>query len=438
MQVAADHYLAEFRRVQGALPGAALPWLANRRERAIERFAGLGFPSVREEDWKYTNVAPWQRKAFSASPPSASLSEQDLNELRLPQVEHLLVFVNGRFVAAQSRTGILARGVLVESLARTVADRLDVLGSGMGAESVARPFAALNEAFFSDGAVIRVPAEAKVESPIHLLFIATTPDAAQHVRNFIDIGRGGEATVIEHYVGACEGAYFTNTVTEVRADENATLRHYKLQQESVKAFHVGALTAKLARASVWHTYSFSVGGALARNDIATIFDGEGAQAVVNGLYMVDGRQHVDHHTRIDHAVPRCVSREFYKGIVDGASRAVFNGKVVVHRDAQHTDAEQSNKNLLLSEHAEVDTKPEFEIYADNVKCAHGATVGQLDANQLFYLRTRGIDAASARTLLTFGFAEDVISGVTFKPLRDRLEQILIGRLPESERLKELL
>jgi Fe-S cluster assembly protein SufD len=289
----------------------------------------------------------------------------------------------------------------------------------------------------SDGAYVHLARGVVLEEPIHLLFVALTPNAAAHPRNLVVAEAGAQATVIEHYVGRDGVEYFTNAVTQIFAAEGAAVEHCKLQQEAAQGFHVGAIHAAQGRDSRFVSHSMAFGAALARNDITTQFDAAGCTATLNGLYVAGGRQHIDHHTRIDHGRPDGTSREYYRGVLDGRSRGVFNGKVIVHPGAQHTDAEQLNHNLLLSEGSEIDTKPQLEIYADDVKCTHGATVGQLDDAQLFYLRSRGVEEETARALLTYAFAQDVIDRIRIAPVRARLKQLLLSRLPQGHRIREL-
>lgn len=433
-----DHYRAQFAQLQPRLVGARLPWLQRRRALAFERFAELGLPTLRDEDWKYTSVASLETRAFkfaAASPNGVSAGQ--VGELALA-ASHLLVFVNGRHAPGLSRLGRLPRGAEVGSLAMAVAERPDRFESLLtrDAEAPVNGFAALNAAFWADGAHIELAAGCALDEPIHLLFITTDADLAVQPRNIIRAGAKSRAEVIEHYIGTNDAAYFTNAVTQIQADAGATLIHTKLQQESLRGHHVADIRAEQGQGSRFTSQSFALGGLLSRNDIATRLDAPGCEATLLGLYLASGRQHMDHHTRIDHLRPHGTSREFYKGVLDGAARAVFNGKVIVHADAQKTDAQQSNRNLLLSDHAEVDTKPQLEIYADDVKCSHGATVGQLDAEQIYYLRSRGVDDASARALLTYAFAAEMATRVSCTPLRARLEQLLRGRLPEP--VKELL
>ncbi len=283
-----------------------------------------------------------------------------------------------------------------------------------------------------------MPANAVIEKPVNLLYLSGLNDQpfASHPRNLIILSENSQATIIESYIGLDDSDYFTNTVTEVCMKQNAHLQHYKIQQESMQGYHVGNLNIAQAQDSNVESHSISLGGALVRNDIHSCLEATGAEIMMNGLYMATGRQHVDNHTRVDHLKPNTRSHEIYRGVLNDHARGVFNGKVVVHKDAQKTDAVQSNANLLLSDNAEVDTKPELEIYADDVKCAHGATVGQLDQDMLFYLRSRSIDETTAKSLLTYAFAGEVIRKIKLDPVRKRLEYLVIGRLPEADLIRE--
>ena len=295
-------------------------------------------------------------------------------------------------------------------------------------------FTALNTAYLRDGAFVRIARDVSHATPVHLLFVsdALNAGAATHVRNVLVAERGSRATVLESYVSAGSAQYFTNTVTEVRVEDGATLSHYKVQRESERAFHVGTTEVRQGRDSHYVNFSFSAGAQLSRTNVYTVLDGAGCGVTLNGLYMVDGDQHADHQTRVEHVEPNCFSRELYKGVLDGASHAVFNGKVYVHPEAQKTDGKQSNNNLLLSEHAHVDTKPQLEIFADDVKCTHGATVGRIDETALFYMKSRGINAEMARRLLTYAFAADVLETIELDPLRLELEALTLRRFTDSE------
>ncbi len=291
------------------------------------------------------------------------------------------------------------------------------------------PFVAINTMLMSDGLFVHLPPGMIVETPIHVLYLSTADGGTSQLRNLVVAERGAEVTIIEHYASSAGGAYWTNTVTEIDLCENAGVEHYKLEEEGDKAFHIATVEIHQHRDSRFTSHNVALGGRFVRNDINTRLDGENAQCALNGLYVIKGRQHVDNHTRIEHVMPRTVSRELYKGVLDGWSRGVFNGKVIVHKYAQLSDSEQANHNLLLSPNAEADPKPQLEIFADDVKCAHGVTVGQLDAEALYYLRSRGVPKSEARSLLTFAFANDVITRMRIEPMRAHLENIIRMRLP---------
>lgn len=438
---ARDHYLADFERIAGALPGARVPWLDRLRRTALDDFAQQGFPTRRDEEWKYTSVAAFEKHAFSASGASGDDADEVTALVARFMLEHdaahLMVFHDGRYLARLSRSGKLPAGVTLSSLAEALNTQAEALRPYLMDEARQPAFAALNSAFMADGAYLHLTRGTALEAPLHLLFVATAPDAASHIRNLIVAEQGAQASVIEHYAGIDGSVYFTNAVTRIFAAGNAVIEHHKLQQEAVDAFHVAGIHAVQQRDSRFSSHSFTMGGALTRNDVSTVFDASGCDVTLNGLYLAGGRQHVDNHTRIDHRQPHGTSRENYRGVLDGLSHAVFNGKVIVHPGAQKTNAFQANHNLLLSRDAEIDTKPQLEIYADDVKCNHGATVGQLDETQLFYLRSRGIEQAVARNLLVHAFAHDVIEHIRIASLRTRLEQILLARLPQTESPMEL-
>jgi len=431
------HFLDECLRIKTALPGQDLPWLAGSRAQALAAFTGTGLPTLRDEDWKYTSVARIEQGRFfflAATPDTVAAAElaAEVANLALPGA-HLLVFVDGRHVPALSGVGSLPTGVVVASLAATLRREPERLQFWLASPRHGKPggFAALNAACMADGAYIHLAPGVVLEAPLHVLFVAATTDLATHSRNLVIAGADSRACIVEHHARLGAARYFSNVVTDIVVGPGATIEHHKLQEESAEAFHVAAVYADLAQGSRFVSSSFALGGALARTEIAVALDGEGAQCALDGLYLATGRQHIDHHTRIDHSRPHGTSREFYKGVLDGAARAVFNGKVIVHADAQHSDAAQTNRNLLLSDQAEIDTKPQLEIWADDVKCSHGATVGQLDAEQIFYLRSRGIADAAARALLTWGFAAEMVERVPLAPLRARLERLLRARLPLS-------
>ncbi len=448
IQYLRDRYAA----VAEALPGAQDRRVRARREAALERFSALGFPGTRLEDWKYTDVRPIAEGRFTPEPsaPTPALEPASFAAQFFAGLEaHRMVFVDGRYAPSLSAAaGRLPTGAVLTNLAAQLArDPARLAESLERTAEVAhsQAFEALNTAFFTDGALLELAPGTVLDKPLHLVFIATERCAGRllPVRNLILAGQGSAATVVEHYVapagdvGPAAWRYFTNTLTEIHAAPGAQIEHLRLQQEAVSAFHVGAVAVHLDRDSRYRATAVDLGGRLVRNDLKATLDAPGAQCELNGLYIVDGRSHVDNHTHVEHARAYGTSREFYKGVLDGRGRAVFNGKIVVRPDAQHTDAQQMNKNLLLSEDAEVDTRPQLEIYADDVKCSHGATVGSLDPDALFYLRSRAVDETRARDLLTYAFAHDLIARIPLAPIRTGLEQRLTSRLLHGRVIEEL-
>jgi Fe-S cluster assembly protein SufD len=440
---AVRHYLDQFARVVDSLPGDDLPWLKARRESAIKRFSELGFPTPRNEAWKYTRVAPIEKRAFVPPVEQTEVAATEVERFYLSETDcHHLVFVDGRYSAALSSPGELPEGMLIEDLPAALKHAPGSLEEMLadGDSKNRHAFSILNSAFMDDGAVIKLPKDGVVTYPIHLIFVATgrQADFVSNPRVVIHAGRGSRAAVVESYVSLDEGVYFNNVRTDVMVGASACIEHYKIQRESPKAFHIADLRVRQSAGSAFHSHSFSFGGALVRNDVRVGLEAEDAACTLHGLFMADGRQHVDYHTYIDHHRPRCVSKELYKGILSGRARGVFNGAVYVHPGAIKTDAHQTNNNLLLSRDAEIDTKPQLEIYADDVKCSHGATVGQLDENMLFYLRSRGIDEQAARGLLVYGFARDVVDRIEVNAIRNRLAESLLQSLPHADQVRELV
>lgn len=435
-----EPYLHALTLARHSLPREDMGWLRALRERAITRFTEDGFPTIRDERWKYTDVAPILRQAFTpALRQPGVLTQQSLDASVWNIDAHRVVFVNGYYAPELSAIDAVQSGVSVGGLAAALADRPDALEPYLGRIApVSHGFAALNAAFLIDGAYVHVPRGIAIERPIHLVFIAVGAESLLiQPRNLVVAESGSRATVIEHYFALGEERYFTNAVTELYTAADADIEHYRVQQQNAKAFHIGGVHARQERDSRFTSYAIDLGGLLVRNDLCSTLNATGARCALNGLYVADGRSHIDNHTEIDHAKPDGTSREFYKGVLSGRARAVFNGRVVVRPDAQRTDAQQMNNNLLLSEDAEVDTKPELEIYADDVKCSHGATVGQLDEDALFYLRTRALDESTARDLLTFAFVHDVLSRMRLASIRQQLERRLTPRLFGGRALKEM-
>jgi Fe-S cluster assembly protein SufD len=380
------------------------------REQALGRFLETGFPTTRDEEWKFTNVAPIAETAFVRAA-AAAPDRKAIEPFLFAGVRCQIVVVNGRVSKALSSLGALPAGVTVRTLAETLPE---TARAGAGT-----PFVDLNHAFFEDSLAIVVAAGAIVAEPVHVLSVVVTGGWPQMVlpRLFVTVGERAEFSVIESYATIGDGIALTSAVTGVTVEAGGVLHHVKLQRESAAAFHVATLAAGLGRAGTFHSTAITIGGRIARNDITASLDGDGAECTLNGLYVADGDSLVDTHTTINHAQPHCPSHEVYKGILGGRARAVFNGKIIVQQDAQKTNAKQTNKALLLSDDAQINSKPQLEIFADDVKCTHGAAIGQLDEDALFYLRARGIAEDDARNMLVHAFAGDVLDGVKVEAVR---------------------
>ena len=408
------------------------------RKQAIDRFITLGFPTTKNEDWHFTSPSAIAEREFTFVPArTGDVSRDDLVQFGFGAEDwHSAVFVNGRFAPELSDLDTLDPRVRVLSLADAWAAAPDLTARlGLIVTDVERhAFTALNSAFMPDGVVIHVPKDVELQQPIHALFVtdAHAAKTVMHPRNLIIVERNAKATVLESYAATSDAVYFTNAVTEVSVGEGATLAHYKLQREGRRSFHVGTIETVQERNSHYVSFSFATGAALSRSNIYTKLAGAGCGSTLNGLYMLDGEQHCDHQTRIEHAEPNCFSREVYKGVIDGHAHGVFNGKVYVHPIAQKTDGKQTNNTLLLSKEAQVDTKPQLEIFADDVKCTHGATVGRLDEMALFYMKSRGVDAETARRLLIYAFAADVLETIERVEVREGLERSTLERFVKRE------
>lgn len=405
-------------------------WLAELRQAAWRRFGELGLPTTRNEDWRFTSVAPIAQATFARAPEgsAARVPSGLLESYRLPGTDEL-VFVNGRPVRELSSPS--SSGVRVSGLVDSITHNPDLPQTvGQIASPGQNGFTALNTALFGDAVVIRMPAGQVARTPLHLIFLSV-PDgqpSVSHPRVLIIAEPSSQLTVLESFGGGPGTAYFTNAVTEIEVGDDAQVGHVRLQRESERAFHIGTVEARQGRDSRFRSFSLAAGSALARANIYSVMSGPGSDCTMNGLYLLHGSQHVDHQTRIEHAQPNCTSREVYKGVLDGTSHGVFNGKVFVRPEAQKTDGKQTNNNLLLSDGAKVDTKPQLEIFADDVKCTHGATVGRLDDLAVFYLASRGIPRALARKLLTYGFAADVLATIPEETIRQPLERLVFDRL----------
>ncbi len=428
--------LQSFEQFTSEDAAAAPDFVRSLRLSGIMRFEQLGYPTMRNEDWHFTNVASIAEEAFAPTMPVGTVDASQLAPFTFANTDwHTLVFVNGHYDASLSSAADLPDGVRVLPLQAAYTELPVLVEQHLGkvASIDLHSFTALNAAFLSEGAVVVVPRDVEVERPIHLLFITDAAGlrGSAQPRTLVVLERHAKATVIESYAGIAGGAYFTNAVTEAVISEGATLTHLKLQRESEQAYHVGTLDVRQARDSHLFSFSFATGAALSRTNVYTELRGDGCGATLNGLYLGDGDQHIDHQTRIEHVEPNCYSRELYKGILDGRSHGVFNGKVFVHPEAQKTDGKQTNNTLLLSEKAQIDTKPELEIFADDVRCTHGATVGRLDETSLFYMRSRGVNARTARELLTYAFAADALETIELQVVREGLEEQVLRRYTDS-------
>lgn len=420
----------DFARFCADAKSATTPWLTGLRQEAFRRFENLGFPTTRQEEWRFTNVKCIAETEFALAEIPPPLSRETISPFVLDEDYLRLVFVNGHYVGDLSETAAAPQGTVVSSLSAALADQPALIKDHLGQLSSGDNacFAALNSAFIRDGAFVHVPRGVVVERPIHLLFISTgsSSPTASHPRNLIIAQRDSQATIIESYVGLNDGVYLTNAVTEVSVAENAVVDHCKLQQESAHGYHVATTQVRQQRASRFSSHYFSLGGQLVRNEVNVTLDDEGCECTLNGLYIAAGDQHMDNRTRIDHTKPHCTSHELYKGILGERAKGVFNGIIYVHPDAQKTDAKQSNRVLLLSDDAVIDTKPQLEIYADDVKCTHGATVGQIDETALYYLRSRGISEDLARSLLVFAFGNEIANELKLEAIRAHVERFLLA------------
>ncbi len=428
-----DFYLEAHEEFERSVTAHDPAWLRPIRKAAIAKFAELGFPSRRDEDWKYTYSAltpllktPFKRteEAVQGAPASQVKEHAFADAIQL-------VFINGRFSKELSDVGELPAGVIVTNLATAIDNHGELVEPHLAryAQHEDYSITALNTAFLRDGTFVYVKANTVVEKPIHILHYSSAPlePIMAFPRHLIVTEKSSQVTIVETHVGNEGQLYFNDVVVEVFAAENSTIDHYKVVRESNQSFHIANLQGFLEQHSNFLSHYFAMAGGVIRNESRTIFDGENSECTFNGLYLGRGSQHLDNHTVIDHAKPHCNSHELYKGLLDDKARGVFNGKVFVRQDAQKTDAKQTNQALLLSDDATIDTKPQLEIFADDVKCTHGATVGQLDETSLFYLRSRGINLNQAKSLLIFAFANDIIQRIKVDAIRTQLEDALLTR-----------
>ncbi|MGH7520425.1 MAG: Fe-S cluster assembly protein SufD [Gemmatimonadales bacterium] len=407
-------------------------WLKDLRAGSIARFGDLGFPNMKQEAWRFTSVAPIAEASFELARAGSHIPKPEaIQPFLVGESRHRLVFVNGFFEPSLSTTS--TGRFRVQSLAQALTENPEVIQQHLCkyASTDNRPFCALNTAFVRDGAFVHVPAQETVADPIELLFVVTDPEQiVVQPRNLVVVEREARASLVETFASLDQGVYWTNAVTEVVAGDGARVDYHRVQRESGRAYHVATTQTHQGRDSTVHLHTVAFGAALARHDIGAVLAGPGGTLILNGLYLLAGQQHADHHTTIDHAADHCESHEYFNGVLDEKSRGVFTGRIIVRPGAQKTDSKQTNNNLLLSADAHADSQPQLEIYADDVKCTHGSTVGPLDPRALFYLRSRGIGEHEARRLLTYGFAAEILGRMDVASLRAQLDRIVRDRLAE--------
>ena len=416
-------------------------WLLPLRKAGMAGFAELGFPKLSDEDWRFTNVAPIAQLPFQLAREAVvnGAETKVIAESAFAKLSgHRLVFVNGFFSAKLSSIKPVSSGVRIENLSAALAKDSTLIEKHLGkyAHTANNTFAALNQAFFTDGAFIFVPAGVEVAEPVQLIYISSAKQNGEVIlpRNLIIAEANSKLTVLESYISTGNVAYFTNAVTEILAGDSAVVEHIKLQDEAADAFHIATIAGEFGRASNVTVHSFALGAKLSRTNIRTKLAGEGLECILNGLYLTKDEQLADHHMIVEHAQPHCASHEYFNGILDDKSKGVFHGRILVREIAQKTDAKQTNKNLLLSDDATADTKPQLEIYADDVKCTHGATIGQLNDESIFYLRSRGIGTDTARQMLIHAFAGEIIERIKCEPAREVVDKLVWDRLEANPHL----
>ena len=431
------NYLETFTRLQQRTSRQP-EWLRSLREDAFGRFCDVGFPTTQDEDWRFTNVAPISQATFDLpEDDQPRLTAKELGSFILPGAACRLVFVNGRYASELSDVGHLPAGVEASGVAdaiRTIPKALEPhLGRYLNTQRDV--FCSLNTAFLEDGGYVHIARGTVVDAPIHLLFLSVKLNGSDrpqmvHPRNLVVAERNAQASIVEEHISLDDEVLFSNVVTELVAAENSVVSHHTIERENRKAFHISTLRIQQERDANVSSHSVLIGGALVRNNVHPVLAGPGGECVINGLFLGDDRQHLDNYMLVEHASPHCASHQFYNGILSGQAHGVFHGRIVVHKDAQKTDAKQTNRNLLLSDDARIDTKPQLEIYADDVKCTHGATIGQIAETSLFYLRSRGLDEASARDMLLQAFAGECLGRIKPGPLREHVERIVRQAMPK--------
>lgn len=429
-------WVADFSARHQQLPGATLPWLAAMRQRAIDRFVAEGWPTPKQEDWRHTSLALLEQASFNTQAESHDVTDQ-VHALRAGENGHWLVFVDGRYMPALGQLGTLPAGVRLGTLADALAHEADLVQQAFGSETDGSSAAALNLALAGDGAFVHLARGVSLDEPVHVVFVASGDQAAAFPRNLYVAESGSHGNIVEHYIGRAGNVTFTNTITRMQVAADARLTHTRLQQEAPQAFHLAGIDAEQEGKSYFASHSISLGARIARHDIATRFQGERAESLLNGVYVANGQRHVDHHTLIGHEQPNCVSHEHYRGILADRGRGVFRGRILVSPGADGTDAIQRNDSLLLSKLARSDSRPELEIYAEDVRCTHGATVGQLSEDSLFYLMARGLDETHARNVLIYAFVLEGLARIDTESVRSRASRAVRALMPGESMLEEL-
>ncbi|HEU4854161.1 MAG TPA: Fe-S cluster assembly protein SufD [Nitrosospira sp.] len=433
--VNSNSYLESLLQGQPRLPASPLAWFNQLRANAVDHAGRLKLPTTRDEEWRFTDLSPLARQSFQPAHAAAALQAADVEHFSVAEAAIRLVFVDGKYMSQLSTPAerLGNRGLIVTNLSAAITANAEAIEPHLGqyARFEDNLFAALNTAFLHDGALVIVPRGAAIDTPVHVLLIATQPEVASHPRCLFIAEAGSEVTILEDYVSLNEAAYVTNAVAEIAVGDNARISHIRVQRDGTEAFHIGNCAVSLAHASRYRSVSVALGARISRYDLNAVLDAEGAECAIDGLALIHDRQLADTHSSIDHAKPNCTSRQLHKCIADGSAHAVFNGKIMVRPGAQNTDSAQSSRNLLLNAKARIDTKPQLEIFANDVKCAHGATVGQLDSEELFYLKSRGLSGVTARNLLTYAFGAEIIDRIPIASLKYRLEQTVLEQTKKN-------
>ncbi|NIP39868.1 MAG: Fe-S cluster assembly protein SufD [Candidatus Dadabacteria bacterium] len=421
-----NSYLEGYKELISSNDLGPAKYTENTKQQAIDNFVKLGFPTLKDEDWRFTNILPIVKSEFVLQRKKpAGTADIDINKHLVPELDsHLMVFVDGVFSKELSDVGQVNEAIIIKPIADALNENRELVEKHLFscADIEAEAFTALNTAYFSDGAFVYVPKNTVLDKTVQILYVSANPAAYMYSpRNLIVVEQSSRAKIVEHYVSLVASVYLSNTVSEVIIGENSTVDHYFIEQDSKKAYNISSLEVKQSANSNLNSHSFLLGGSIVRNNIHPVLSGQGCDSHINGLFLPAGRQHIDNFMKVEHASPHCDSRQVYNGILADKSKGVFHGRIIVHEDAQKTDAKQTNRNLLLSDTAKIDTKPQLEIYADDVKCTHGATIGQIDKDSLFYLRSRGIEQSVAKAIMLRAFASQNIEDIGDKTIKSYVE-----------------